>query len=269
VFEVYREPDVCLLSKYAQSGGHRGHQVTTKQWKIKPPVCLIKHPQSTIGCWGTVPSFDQTMDGGEWSALRPGHIYPMESASPYTLNNMRNEPQSWSGWFRHKYLAPIEIEPWFPGRLVRSPLTIPTKHEMLISPPPSSSSSSQNHWRLWKCKETAETFVMHGSLKNLWGMSLTAINMETRPEGHLVLSKMNRKTKVDENYSIVLPSFRTTCLGARKIFIGVRFRFKWPLQYEIPVLENQKPGTLNSLWHRHSQLTVSPNKPEKQTLIDR
>lgn len=110
---------------------------------------------------------------------------------------------------------------------------------------------------------------MHGSVKNLSGISLTEINMETRPEGHLALSKMNRKTKVDENYSIVLPSVRTICLGARKIFIVVRFGFKWPLQYEIPVLENQKPGTLNSLWHRHSQLTVSPNKPEKQTLIDR
>jgi len=50
--------------------------------------------------------------------------------------------------------------------------------------------------------------------------------METRPEGHLALSKMNRKTKVDENYSIVLPSVRTICLGARKKFIGVRFGFK-------------------------------------------
>jgi len=72
---------------------------------------------------------------------------------------------------------------------------------------------------------------MHGSLKNLLGISLTEINMETRPEGHLVLSKINRKTKVDENYSIVLPSFRTICLAARTIFIGVRFGFKWPLQY--------------------------------------
>jgi hypothetical protein len=109
---------------------------------------------------------------------------------------------------------------------------------------------------------------MHGSLKNLSGISLTAINKETRPEGHLVLSKMNRKTKVDENYSIVLPSFRTICLGARKMFIEVRFGFKWQLQYDIPVLENQKLGTLKCLWHRYSQLTVSPNKPGKQTLLD-
>lgn len=93
--------------------------------------------------------------------------------------------------------------------------------------------------------------------------------METCPESHLVLSKMNRKTKVDENYSAVLLSFRTIFLGATKIFIGVRFGLKWPLQYKIPVLENQKPGTLNSLWHRYSQLTVSPNKPEKQTLKGR
>ena len=104
---------------------------------------------------------------------------------------------------------------------------------------------------------------MHGFLKNLSGTSLTEINTETRPEGHLALSKMNRKTKVDENYSIVLPSFRTICLGARKTSIGVRFGFKWPLQYEIPVLENHKPGTLNSLWHRHSQLTVSPKQTGK------
>jgi len=80
---------------------------------------------------------------------------------------------------------------------------------------------------------------------------------------------MNRKTKVDENYSIALTSFRTICLGVRKIFIGVRSGFKWPLQYQIPVLGNQKLGTLNRLWYRYTQLTVSPNKPEKQTLLER
>jgi hypothetical protein len=109
VYRVSLTP-VCSLSNakdWTQRSSAR-RQVTTKQWKIKPPVCSIKHPQSIVGCGGTAPSFNQTMDGCEWSALRPGYIYPRERASRYSLNNMQNEPQSWSGSFRHKYLAPIE-----------------------------------------------------------------------------------------------------------------------------------------------------------------
>jgi hypothetical protein len=109
--EVYRVSltSACSLSNakwWTQRSSSR-RQVTTRQWKIKPPVCLIKHPQSIVEYGGTAPSFNQTTEGGEWSALRPGHIYPRERASRYSMN-MRNGPQSWSGCFRHKYLAPIE-----------------------------------------------------------------------------------------------------------------------------------------------------------------
>jgi hypothetical protein len=139
--EVYRVSlmSACSLSTakwWTQRSARR--QGTTKQRKIKPPVCLIKHPQSTVGCGGTAPSFNQTMDGGEWSALRPSHICPRERASGIQWIVCGMGPRAGLDALDTNILLLSESELWFPGRLVRSPLTIPTQ-----SPPPSGAATQR------------------------------------------------------------------------------------------------------------------------------
>jgi hypothetical protein len=47
--------------------------------------------------YSTTLSLTPALDGGEWSALRPGH-YPQRKSSWYPLDRRLGEPQSRSGW---------------------------------------------------------------------------------------------------------------------------------------------------------------------------
>jgi hypothetical protein len=42
-------------------------------------------------------SLTSELDGGEWSALRPGRFYPYGNNHKYPLDSRLGGPQSWSG----------------------------------------------------------------------------------------------------------------------------------------------------------------------------
>jgi hypothetical protein len=69
-----------------------------------------------------------TLDGGKWSASRPGHFTPVESAPPIPFNRRLGGPQKRSGRYgeENNPLPLPGIEPRFLGRPAHSLVTIPT-----------------------------------------------------------------------------------------------------------------------------------------------
>jgi hypothetical protein len=74
------------------------------------------------------------LDVGEWSALRPGHLYPHGKRSRYPLDRRLLGPQSRSGHGDEKILLPSQgIEPRRPAHSLSTELSSPGSSVKVVS----------------------------------------------------------------------------------------------------------------------------------------